>query len=395
MATDLSFEADDFDKLIISRLRGTNHSRLAFVGFGVITVILMIVVNWVEGTLLVDRWPSIIYEDWKRLLGFKVESEAESHFPLERDLLSVSVVSLQIVNLYIIFKQWDRINHLGRDLQSSGVLDISPDSRLIVEETFASVKGWLNSTVASFLYPLAVGLATLYFYSKISDANVFRGFADRDLTTSQVEEWSHTAYNRWWAHEGAGQVLFLILSFVILYYVILQNLVGFAFAFAFWRIRKHLNLSADIINQDGFYGWKPVSALLATVYHSLIVNSISVFLILVVLQGAVVGGLGPFLGLVSVAGLVYPFVPYRVISVRLREFKDSRREQILDYEAADLSALSEGSIQWLRARSAIRAELEALHSVPVFPGANRLIAGLAFQGLPISVAVLQLVAWIR
>lgn len=366
------------------------------------------VVAAIEGNLRIADWPAVVWDDVRRLINVHDNSGARPNFPLGRDSVSLAVAALQAANIAIVFRQWRLFERFHIELNEVptvlSLVKLDGQGRVATDRQGREVDGTadFNSSIGKLnrlighptvgATALVLGLiGAVLALNLVNAASVFADLAPTDLNDGARVAWSETAFDSWWARGDSGRIVFILFAWVAFYFIILQNFVGFSLAGFFWTKRKNLRLGADTLNSDDAHGWSPLGNVLVTVYQSLTINTVSLLLLIIVLQGRRPGGLWPASALLLVGSVVYLLVPFLILSRGLRSFRKDRSATILsDLDTALNTGLMPYTEPWILARNAAREELQEVQSVSAFPFRRRLVVALLVNALPVAVAVLEI-----
>lgn len=396
------------------------RNRLAFVALFFVLLGAVGIAAGIEGRFSSEDWPGIIFDDWRRLFRVNDDELGSSppDFPLTRDSASILVLVLQVANLYLIHWQWEHISTFGSRLVDGGV--VRPASVLtkrdnkrsvksktkgsaeeqnveLIHSSFGSANGvYSKGAPGGIILFILILLATQFFYRGLESSSIFEGFASSNLQASELEAWRDLAYRSWWASEEntPGSFAFIGVASLVIYYIALQNVVGIQVAYLYVRNCRRFELDVDLRNLDGAYGWAPLRQLMNTVYWSLFVNSLSLTLVLVVLQGNSVGGLQPILVVIAIAGPLFPLTPLVLVKSGLRPAIQRRRAELIETVGCFESTRPPGELE-LEREALYRSQADAISNASRYPARTLLWSVLLVQFVPLAVAVLQLSVWVR
>ena len=86
--------------------------------------LLLALVTHLEGNFVLSDWTRIVGSDHRRIVGGNVDSNIDAGFPLMRDSIMFFLYSLQIANMFILYRQWTILESLLMDLKVDGVISM-------------------------------------------------------------------------------------------------------------------------------------------------------------------------------------------------------------------------------------------------------------------------------
>lgn len=392
----------DVDRFLLGRLNDRSKQNGAFLAALVAPVVALalIVVAATTNALTVSDWPGIVIDDWKTLGGAET-GQSSSDFPLARDSVSLLVSLLQGANLWLLFRQWQAMTDFCKELEQAGSIKAkkgnNPAKQFSDANTFFESFGSLAP-----LTLLLSAIAAAVLYVNFGSESIFAAFAPSDLDEGGIAGWSQGAYDAWWASPKnlPGMIAFIAVSTFIVYYILLQNVVGLRLSKLVWDVRKQFTYEGDSLNTDGHFGWEPAARVLKTVYQSLSINSACMAMVYYLFNGQKPGGLWPFTFLLIGAGSIYIFVPIWVIRSGLSKFRKDQANKlarsvpkftVTPGPAEDAIARK---AEWLVMRAATRDEIRAIRTLNFYPWKGRVIALLGFNLVVFSAAVAQVLQYV-
>jgi hypothetical protein len=205
-----------------------------------------------------------------------------------------------------------------------------PKSAFIVLATrvnhfFSKASRWVSWTSAL----LAAIFTGLLFLGEKS-TGVFRFMMPDNLDHRAQHDWLQAAYSSWWASSAhpLGEFCFFLMTFLIIYVILLQNIVGIVIAYGALALPEVVIMDADWLDRDGHFGWMPIVRIYRTVYLSLALHGLALSILLIVLS---VRGFPWMLGLVGLWVIVLPIYllgPWAVFRSVEKNIKKRRMERI-------------------------------------------------------------------
>ena len=311
-------------------------------------------------------------------------------FPLARDYPTILLYVIVSLWLYILFRQWTYMERFVPELTASGCLK----PRQGRESEFVEVIQTANRRLA-FVRRTGSGqlFVAIFFAAFVVLAHNQAGIFGVLAPTDADSDWASRAYSGWWASTSnpLGFLVYLAVALVVMYYVIKQNVVGWIVVLGLRRLNACSEVSASVVNADGWNGWLIFRKTMITVVASMaIVGSTLLVLMMVV-------SLKQFYWLVAFLIVFFVMSPIFILPVllafrrRIRDFKAKEVARIVSVPEI-LSAESEpheSVANSLVGRSLLVERYRSVREVPFrWPGA---IAGFSAYCAQL---LLALGAWI-
>ncbi len=367
----------------INNLEGKAFKRLKALALVLLPVFLLIIVTVIEGNFFTNDYlsriraiPQAVFDSFfSATAADPTLSPDDATYPLLGDFFVGTVYLLQVLNICILHKQWRVMESFFVHLHGNGVVsfnaeiltDVNARIQGLNQSLFRIGKGpiqvltrtvkglcnhlrthgknrpeaatgrleegapgrdgidirkWIPPT--TYLLPFGT-LATVVILLTILLASGIN--ADSTFSNLTVEN-PAAAYSEWWASplvSGSG-LLFTFISICLVYYIALQNVVGFRVVWFFWvlfrKFRGHIELSADFRTPKRRFGWQPLRDLWNTITYSIGCNFLSLLVIFSVYR---TWWLIP-LFLLFLCSLLFLIVPLYLLGTPLRRFRERERE---------------------------------------------------------------------
>ena len=377
------FDPFSCDIGVLRYLRSLESRKGKMLGVGVfvfLPLIILVITTGLEGTLVatdyVDRLRAAPGAVIRRILGSQAATAAspadDSTYPLMGDFVVSAIYVLQILNICIVYRQWKVMESFFVDLHCNGVVKLDETAlngaNLRIQKLncfFSYVGAGLPRTysldssdpssnhgeAASERAPLAdrfdfkrwsrlavlgwpILMLVLAFWLArgigAESAFAYLGAPPEPTDAGGVKAAAaQQAYASWWAstvHTG-GRALLIAISACLLFYIVLQNVVGFGlagfFICLFHSYKGHIELAADYRTHKEWLGWAPLRQLWNTITFSIICNFLSLAVIFSVYRA---WRLAPLFGL-FVASLLFLVVPPYLLDRNLRVFRENERQE--------------------------------------------------------------------
>lgn len=327
--------------------------------------------------------------------GFiEVHAHAKYHsFPLFADTASWLLAMSSVVTFGLLMRQWKIMAEVLPRLVDRGAIKIED------QKAFVRLLDRLNRLMASKI--------TMFVLAALSAGTVvfiYKGFAHLGLYETLApmsnphhrHSWALMSYGGWWAsaHGGAwwGFAVFMPLLFAYLYYLLAQYFAGAMWVFFTWQGGKHVSFGFDLMNVDGYYGWRPLRDLMITVYWSILIQVLALLPLLHQLAQPSWTYLAIPFALFAFFNPIYVLTPLVLVTPRLRR----RREHLLETAAGGNVGDDEPAASL--AGPAFRSQVDDyaqdaqtfayLRGMPAFPIRGRELAfGAVTYGLPVAALI--------
>lgn len=322
------------------------------------------------------------------------ELSSDKTFPLLRDWPNLLAATIAFLTPAVVARQWMAMRTYVRDLYNEGVLyddAVSPGkySEWVSRENEA-LDRYGRFAPVSAVFALILALLITRTQSAVGVFGAMGGSGD----------FAREAYEGWWAGSAkhfAGNVTYLIITWLFMYFVLVQNLVGQRLVRFMLRTRSHLRVGYDLYNGDGAYGWMPMRKLLATVYLSLTLHAIAIVVLGFTTQaGALVQWLLPITILYLAVVPLYVFLPLWLFGRRRSALKRSDLQKLggeltdCEAEIADASRRRQDTNELYQRHEVLRWKLATVQDVPLTPFRTRaLVAAVLLYLIPASAAIIQ------
>lgn len=394
------FDPFSCDLGLLQYIRSLDNSRQRrrwAVAFGLLPIVALAIVTLIERSFFAGDYlsriiamPSAIFDGiFSETTVDSAKSPDDGTYPLMGDFVVGTVYLLQVVNICIVYKQWRVMESFFTELHRNRV--VSFDAQLM-EDINTRIKN-LNDAFSRIGKPMAsyrAGIQGSWSMARhgslVKPRPRYGHFDIGEWTTSAKQLWrigwplallstavvaltlwlafginadstfAHLtiadpvrAYQEWWAstrHSG-GNILFMAISTCLIFYIALQNLVGFRLAWFFVSMfreyRNRIVLSADYRTPELRLGWQPLRDLWNTIMISIVCNFLS---LLVIVSAYRSWRLTPLFVLFG-CSLLFLVVPPYLLDGRLRDFRIRERSAAAEQLGQLYSEAEE--IGWRRA----------------------------------------------
>jgi hypothetical protein len=346
------------------------------------------------------------------VLGIEA-SPSPAAFPLARDVLSWLLIVVVVATCVLVHRQWQYIARSLPDMATSGIIrpvkrlpsssrsrllllhrilgDCDPESAFIVLATrvnhfFSKASRWVSWTSAL----LAAIFTGLLFLGEKS-TGVFRFMMPDNLDHRAQHDWLQAAYSSWWASSAhpLGEFCFFLMTFLIIYVILLQNIVGIVIAYGALALPEVVIMDADWLDRDGYFGWLPIVRIYRTVYLSLALHGLALSILLIVLS---VRGFPWMLGLVGLWVIVLPiyllgpWAVFRSVEKNIKKRRMERIKELMDEQNVDTDNLEKLPVYLAEIQRAREARIRPIR-VPGYQIPPFVVVAL----LPILLTIAQIV----
>jgi hypothetical protein len=387
-------------------------ARWLLLGFP-IALALIVTAAALEGTLgtLNDFQ---IWTDLKRAVGVTGLPDSKSNFPVTRDLPSIILVLVIFLTMALTLRQWTLMSKTIPALLASGALSEKTTPSYSTKHKLLGIKKLMRGKPATtsqldFLFErINAGLGRvgsssgwLVLFSGALAILVILGptrngvfvVVAPDNLPAGIRQWQDEAYASWWAaiNHAAGFLVYILLMFLGIYVVLIQNIVGLFACYTLTCLKAIADFDLDWLNRDGEHGWKSIRDVYRTVIISLAMHGLTISMVVVSLGIANVPWM---LGVVGIFAIMLPattIVPISVFS-GLRDTACKKRIELIEAQIAASPPSNPLLVSQYRTEI---AQINATRVKPLRLGALQLPTFLITVLLPITLTVIQVLVQIK
>jgi len=188
----------------------------------------------------------------------------------------------------------------------------------------------------------------------------------------------------------AGKVTFLAVGSVIVYIFLKHNVLGYVFVSFFYRVRTVTWYGVDELNEDGYYGWKPLRTLLISVYVSVLISLVAFLSLFSVINVRAIWLEFPLLLLYIVGVPAYVLGPLYLLNRVVSRFKAEEGDKVRTRFMTKASGLAPESSELRALEEEARTEMSRIRTIrpQLFRPRSVFVGGVVYV-IPIVTLVLR------
>lgn len=350
---------------------------------------ILVSVTAIEGTLVPRMGFEVVLRDLRSVLFTGRNAPTAPDFPFLRDTATIGILLCLTLCLPQLTKQWRLMHAFWRNPISSGVLILGDSQRAAslfrgCNRRFSQVSRY---SVGLIFVALLLSLVLALGQRTSGVFRTFGPFVDpANGTILTTGEGARQAYDGWWAgvENPIGFATYVFVATFSLYYILLQNYVGFEFCVLALRLRKGLEVCPDPRDPRNAHGWREFGLLMRTVANSMAFTALALSIFLLILPGTSYLWLGTLVLLWIVGASLYIGTPTVLLLPAMRRW----RRRVYDDVARDGAAApgsSPCSVSFAEAQ-AIEEMYRFIGRVTVLPARYRVQAVAAYL-LPLGLGI--------
>lgn len=316
-----------------------------FFGVAMCWVILNVAVSSIASPVdLVHQLQMIAYD-----LGLRAHPPAgvdPSQWPAWRDLRTTTIALVMALTVVFAAYQWSGYARVVSSMGTAGSLSVTTTAdRTRLAKEIRATNTWIRRSRHARLFVLA--------FAATAAGLVYAGQRLFFIGDNTDQMWWVTAFT-------PNMLIYLAVGLVGIYIVTMQNIVGCRIILAFWRIqrRKIAHFGADLLNQDGVWGWAAVRLILGVTYAEIVIHGVGLLAAVLSVPPT------PFALLViaipslewAVTMIVYLVVPAVLITRGIARFK-----------VAQFAGTADSDRGSMRYNMTIAARIDRVNAVPPLP----------------------------
>lgn len=269
-----------------------------------------------------------------------------AQWPAWRDLRTTTIALVMALTVVLAAYQWRGYSRVMSSMTGNGALTVRTiaDRTKLAQEIRATnkwIRGSRHARVPVLLFSAVA--ATLVY---IAQRFFFIGDG-----ADQV----------WWITAITPNMpIYLAVGMIGIYIVTMQNIVGFRIIGAFWRIqrRKIAHFGADLLNEDGVWGWAAARLILGVTYAEIVIHGIGLLAAVLSVPATTIALLVIAIPSIEWAAtmIVYLTVPAFLITRGIRRFK-----------AAQFAGTTDADRGNIRFDARVAARVDRVNAVPPLP----------------------------